>query len=435
VKPLTRLRLQLTAWYAGTFSLILFVLGLLVFTMIARRSAEELDESLVGATRAAERATQIRETEAALGPSHLVDAFSELVIPERQLYLFDSTGTPIVPRDVPKPVLSAAAAAVESGSYDRRFKADPHGPHQRLFQAHAERFQVRGGRQYVVVAVADRIELEDRYASLIAALAGGAAGAVLLVSIGGWFLAWKAIEPIERNLAYVRRFVADAAHELRTPVSVLRSRADVALSRERRPEAYVDALTSVGLEAERMGRIVDDLLTLARADAGEKAVAHQRFYLDDSALDAVSGVRVLAETRGVDLNVREFEEAPVEADPALVRQLLVILLDNAVKFTPTGGRVSLSVRSADGCATVTVEDTGVGISPDELPRIYDRFYRGDDARRRSDGAGLGLSIAKWIADTHGADIELVSTVGQGTRVTVRFPPTTATAPTAATVGV
>jgi signal transduction histidine kinase len=427
VKPLTRLRLQLTAWYAGTFSIILVVLGVLLFTVIARRLAEELDESLIGATKAAERATQIRESEATLGSTHIVDAFSELVIPERQLYLLDSTGTPIVPRDAPEPVRQAAAEAAKQGSDDKHFKLGGDTQHERLFQAHAERFQVRGGRHYVVVAVADRIELEDRYASLIAALAAGAAGGILLVAIGGWFLAWKAIEPIERNIAYVRRFVADAAHELRTPVSVLRSRADVALSRERKPEAYVDALTAVGLEAERMGRIVDDLLTLARVDAGERAIVRQRLYLDDLALDAVSGVRVLAETHGVDLNVREFEEAPVDADPALLRQMLVILLDNAVKFTPTGGSVSLSVRPSEGRAIVTVEDSGVGISPAELPRIYDRFYRGDDARRRSDGAGLGLSIAKWIADTHGAQIDLVSTVGQGTRFTVTFPPVPAAA--------
>ena len=427
MKPLTRLRLQLTAWYAGTFSIILVVLGVLLFTVIARRLAEELDESLIGATKAAERATQIRESEATLGSTHIVDAFSELVIPERQLYLLDSTGTPIVPRDAPEPVRQAAAEAAKQGSDDKHFKLGGDTQHERLFQAHAERFQVRGGRHYVVVAVADRIELEDRYASLIAALAAGAAGGILLVAIGGWFLAWKAIEPIERNIAYVRRFVADAAHELRTPVSVLRSRADVALSRERKPEAYVDALTAVGLEAERMGRIVDDLLTLARVDAGERAIVRQRLYLDDLALDAVSGVRVLAETHGVDLNVREFEEAPVDADPALLRQMLVILLDNAVKFTPTGGSVSLSVRPSEGRAIVTVEDSGVGISPAELPRIYDRFYRGDDARRRSDGAGLGLSIAKWIADTHGAQIDLVSTVGQGTRFTVTFPPVPAAA--------
>jgi signal transduction histidine kinase len=421
VKPLTRLRLQLTAWYAGTFSLILVVLGVLLFTVIARRLAEELDESLIGATKAAEHATQIRESEAALGSAHVVDAFSEIVIPERRVYLFDSTGVPMVPRDVPAPVHAAAVRAAENGADDHHFKVDSDQQHEKNFQEHAERFATRGGRHYVVVAVANRIELEDRYASLIAALAGGAAGGILLVAIGGWFLAWKAIEPIEKNLAYVRRFVADAAHELRTPVSVLRSRADVALSRQRSPEAYTDALKAVGLEAERMGRIVDDLLTLARADAGERSIARQRFYLDDLALDAVSGVRVLAETRGVDLTVKEFEEAPVEADQALVRQLLVILLDNAVKFTPPGGHVSLSVQETNAQATVTVEDTGVGIPPAELPRIYDRFYRGDDARRRSDGAGLGLSIAKWIADAHEAEIELDSNLGKGTRVTVRFP--------------
>jgi two-component system, OmpR family, sensor histidine kinase CiaH len=104
-----------------------------------------------------------------------------------------------------------------------------------------------------------------------------------------------------------------------------------------------------------------------------------------------------------------------------VRQLLVILLDNAVKFTSPGGEVTLSVRPEEGRATVTVADTGIGIPAGELPRIFDRFYRGDDARRRSDGAGLGLSIAKWIVDAHGAELAIESEVGQGTRVTVRFP--------------
>jgi signal transduction histidine kinase len=132
-------------------------------------------------------------------------------------------------------------------------------------------------------------------------------------------------------------------------------------------------------------------------------------------------VRVLAERRGVDLDVLEFEESAAVADPMLVRQLLVILLDNAVKFTSPGGRVSLSVRPESGRSTVIVADTGVGIAAGELPRIFDRFYRGDDARRRSDGAGLGLSIAKWITNAHGAELTVDSVVGEGTRVTVRFP--------------
>src|SRR5579862_9816527 len=207
MKPLTRLRLQLTAWYAGTFTLILTVLGAIVFTVIARRLAEELDESLTDATHAAERATQIRETESTLG-SQVADAFSELVIPDHRLFLFDSTGVPIVPRDPPEPARAVASNAAAQGTFDRHYKVDGNTSNERKFQAHGERFQVASGRHYVVVIVANRFEIEDRYATLIGAIILGSFVAVLLVAVGGWFLAWKAIEPIERNLAYMRRFVA-----------------------------------------------------------------------------------------------------------------------------------------------------------------------------------------------------------------------------------
>jgi signal transduction histidine kinase len=422
MRPLTRLRLQLTAWYAGTFSVILFVFGLAVFTIIARKMAEEVDESLHLAVTAIRRAAAIRLSERSMGVrDRVVDALTELNIPERSLYLFDSAGGTIIPDTAHAGVRRVALAAARAGRVEEHFKIDSDAPTERNFEAHAERFRLADGRSYVAVAVADRVELEDRYASLIATFAAAAAVLILLISAVGWFLARKSIEPIERNMALLRQFVADAAHELRTPVSVLRSRADVALQREREPAAYVDVLTAVGLESERMGRIVNDLLMLARADAGERAIVPTSLYVDDVALDAVTSVRVLADRRGVDLDVSEFEESAAVADPNLVRQLLVILLDNAVKFTPPGGRVSLSVRPEAGRATVTVADSGVGIAPGELPRIFDRFYRGDDARRRADGAGLGLSIAKWITDAHGAEITLDSAVGEGTRITVRFP--------------
>jgi signal transduction histidine kinase len=117
-----------------------------------------------------------------------------------------------------------------------------------------------------------------------------------------------------------------------------------------------------------------------------------------------------------------FEEAAVSGDAALLRQLLDAILENAVKFTPAGGRVRVRVSSESGRPTVAVEDTGVGIPADQLPQVFDRFYRGDAARGRSDGAGLGLAIARWIADAHGADIAIGSEAGRGTRVTIRFPP-------------
>jgi len=422
VRPLTRLRLRLTAWYAGTFSLILLALGIALFTTIAHRIDASLIESLRLETAVIERAARIREAEGALADRvGLVDAFDELVIPGRSLYLFDSTGHPIG-RDTAWPAVRAAAARASlAWQDDRHFKIAHDTPAERQFQMHAERFRVASGHTYVAVAVADRVELEDRYAHLIVQFAAGAAAALLAVSIVGWYVAAKAVAPIEQNLALLRRFVADAAHELRTPVAVMRSRAEVALQRERDPAAYVDALGAVGLEAERMGRIVNDLLMLAQADAGERPIVREPVFVDDVAIDAVGSVRVLAERRGVDLEVTEFEEAPALADPVLVRQLLVILLDNAVKFTPSGGRVTLRVRAAAGSATVTITDTGVGIAPAEIARVFDRFYRGADARAHADGAGLGLSIARWIADAHGATLTLAANEGGGTIATVAFP--------------
>ena len=124
------------------------------------------------------------------------------------------------------------------------------------------------------------------------------------------------------------------------------------------------------------------------------------------------------------INVGELDHAEIEGDSTLVRQLVMIFLDNAIKFTPQDGVVNVRVSSADGRATLIVEDSGIGISPDQMPHVFDRFYRGDPARVRSEGAGLGLSIARWIADAHRAEIEIVSTVGQGTRVKVRFPTVT-----------
>jgi signal transduction histidine kinase len=420
-RALRRLRLQLTAWYVGTFAVMLAVRGIALFSVVARQLASDLDASLHAAARAVEQAAQIREVEAVSATGGVVDAVEELTIPGRELYLFDSAGRPLTPPQADAHVIAVAQQAAAAGVANEHFKRTDAAPGVRTLQAHAERFTLKSGKRYVAAAVADRVELEDRYAALIGAFAGAAAAALLLVAVGGWFLAGKATAPMAGTLAHMRRFMADAAHELRTPVAVLRSRADVALQRERDPAAYVAALTAIGAESERMGGIVDDLLMLARADAGERPLVSRRLYLDDVVLEAVAGVRVLAERRGVELEVPEFEEAPVDADPVLLHQLVVILLDNAIKFTPDGGRVSLRAGTGEGRAVVTVADTGAGISAAELPFIFDRFYRGVGARSHGEGAGLGLSIARWIADAHRATIDVTSTPGAGTCVTVRFP--------------
>jgi signal transduction histidine kinase len=414
MRPLARLRLQLTAWYAGTLGLILVLLGAGLFVVIRSQIASQLDHSLEGAARELMRAAGIREVEAVSAKGQVVDAVDELRIPDRVLFLLDSAGGPLKPAAVDPAILAAVRAGPPRRAVHVRDKE------LRLF---AERFTTPGGSSYVAVAVADNAELEDEYAALIAAFAGAAFMAVLLIAGGGYVLVRKSTAPIERTMEYMRRFMADAAHELRTPLTVLRTRAEVTLQREREASEYVAALGAIEREAQRLGGIVEDLLLLARVDAGERPLQRSQVFLDDLVLEVAGGAGVVAERRGVRLEVDRAEETAVQGDPALLRQLISIVLDNAVKFTPSGGQVHVGVAAEEGSPRVVVEDTGPGISAEQLPHIFERFYRGDPARGRSDGAGLGLAIARWIADAHGASIDVESEIGKGTRVAVRFPAT------------
>ncbi len=420
IPPLARLRLQLTAWYVGTFGLILLLLGGGLFLVVRAQISHSLDTSLALATGELMRAARIREVESREARGAVVDAVDELHIPDRSLYLTTADGTPVKPPVADPWIRDAARRAGADGRAD----LERNVPHERRLRLHAERFTVPGPKTYVAVAVADVVELEDQYAALIYAFGAAALAGLFLIAAGGSLLVRKSTAPVEQSLETMRRFMADAAHELRTPIAVVRSQAEVALQRARDAAGYAEALRRVEGEAVRLGATVEDLLTLARADAGQRPVERRRVFLDDLAVDAASAARALAERRGVQLEVGEFEEAVAVGDPALLRQLLMIVLDNAVKFTPTGGRVRVDVSAPGGQSEVVVADTGVGIPAEQLPHIFERFYRGDPSRSRGAGAvgaGLGLAIARWIADTHGARIDVTSEPGRGTRVAIRFP--------------
>jgi signal transduction histidine kinase len=219
----------------------------------------------------------------------------------------------------------------------------------------------------------------------------------------------------------MRRFMADAAHELRTPVAVIRSRVDVALERPRDAAAYETTLTELRAEVERLATLVNDLFTLARADSDGRAFTPVRVQLDEIVLEAVTTAGWIASRRGISLDVSEADEAVIDGDPALLRQLVMILLDNAIKFSHAGGSVEISMRAESGAATIAIQDEGVGIASADVPRVFDRFYRAESARGTTTGAGLGLAIAKWIADVHGARIALEPAPKGGTRVTITFP--------------
>ena len=416
LRPLARLRRQLTFWYAATLSLILLLLGGGLYGVIHSQVAQQLDVSLRGATNELIRAARIREMEAASAQGTVVDAVDELHIPDRALFLLDSAGTPIKPDSASPWIRAAAQRAARIGVVE----AETDAAYDHTLSLHAERFTLGSGQMLVAVAVADQVELTDRYAELIAAFGGAALAAIVLIAAGGYFLVQKATAPAERSMAYTRRFMADAAHELRTPIAVLRTKADVALQEPQTADVYESTLRGMGHEAQRLGRVVDDLLTLARADAGERPVDRKRFFLDDVVLDAAVSIRTLAQAADVTMIVDEFEETPVMGDANLVRELVVVLLDNAVKFTLPGGSVRVSV-TPEPQPTLTIEDTGRGIPADQLPHVFERFYRGDASRPREGGAGLGLSIAQWVADAHGASIQLTSDIDAGTHASVVFP--------------
>jgi signal transduction histidine kinase len=429
IQRLVRLRLRLTIWYVATFGLIILLLGASLFAVIRYQLSQQLDDSLNSATHELVRAARIREVEAAGARGRVIDAVDELNIPDRTLYLLDPQGNPVKPDTAADWIRSAAREAAKAGqiTIEREFHGGREPNAERGLRAeenlrlHALRFTLASGRPLVAVAVANRVELEDRYADLIAAFAAVAFAALVLVAAGGFLLVRKSTAPIERSMIFMRRFMADAAHELRTPITVLRTRAEVALQQPRDAAHYVSALNGVEAEARRLGGIVDSLLDLARADSGERQIQHERFFLDDVAIDAAGTSRVVARQKGVEVTVEEFEEAPVVGDPALTRQLIMILLDNAVKFTDSGGEVRVRVSLHQGVPTFVVQDTGIGIKQEDMSRVFQRFFRGETARSRTDGAGLGLSIARWIAREHGAEISLTSEPGQGTRVVVTFP--------------
>jgi heavy metal sensor kinase len=233
------------------------------------------------------------------------------------------------------------------------------------------------------------------------------------------------LDRLDQSFERQRRFISDASHELRTPVSILCGEAEVALSQaSRSPEEYRESLAVLHHEAQRLARIVEDLFTLTRADAGEYRLAHSDFYLDELVADCVRAARALAQAKNITLSVVAANEMPVRADEDLLRRMILNLLDNAIKYTPEGGNVSVTCNPAPDGYELSVTDSGPGIPVDMQSRIFERFFRVDRARSRSGrdgGAGLGLAIASWIAEAHLGRIDLVRSDATGSTFTVRVP--------------
>ncbi|HZY85016.1 MAG TPA: ATP-binding protein [Gemmataceae bacterium] len=323
------------------------------------------------------------------------------------------------------------------------------------------------GRPELVVRVGSSLaEIDDDVLRLTEMILVAAAVIVVVAPLSGYFLAGRATRPLDTilrttarlrpdrlverlplrgsgdeldrlsatinglldrladHLARQRDFVANAAHELRSPLAAMRTSLEVALEHDRTPEEYRELLADVVEECAGLGKLVNRLLLLAEGDAGLLQASGGSARLDRLAARAADMFRGTAEQRGVELDVKAPEPAPVLGNDAHLRQVVHNLIDNALKFTPAGGRVTVEVGRRGGQAMLRVSDTGAGIAPEDLPHVFERFYRADKARSRElpgGGTGLGLSICHAVVTAYGGHIGVESKLGQGTAVTAVLP--------------
>jgi signal transduction histidine kinase len=483
--PSTRVRL--TSWYAALLVLVLFALGASIDTLARNRLMADVDHRLqstaedIGSGIERNLASWPFSTEA-VRFEDIVPTLGSFASRGQLIQITSPTGEVVraseyAPREVIVPMSGEPSG--EPKIVSTELAGD---------QARAVHFPVTvtdrdGVRWYIgAVIVGERLTtMHETLASLRQVLLVTSALGIALALAGGWVLAGRALRPVDRVTAAAaaiatgdgtitslgsrllvpptddelsrlsatfnamldrlqasflaqERFVGDASHELRTPLTAIRGNVDVLMrqvrlsSRGLDPTDLTSALDDIRRESDRMRRLLDDLLLLARADAyagndpaGTAPIRRERVRLDEIAADAVRSAGPLAAGQVLELEAPRGVEVP--GDPDRLHQLMMILLDNAIRHTPPGGRIRVAVAATpDGQARIAVRDDGEGIAPEHLPHLFERFYRADGARGRSSGGtGLGLAIAQAICRAHGGDISVTSAPDQGATFLVTLP--------------
>jgi two-component system OmpR family sensor kinase len=467
------IRWRLTFWYSGMLALLLALFAVGSLVVLARVLAARSDHFLQEA-RGAYLAELVVEYEE-LGS---VDAAARAAVRDTRfrdtwVFVFDSTGRLLARGDVPDghgswrhgvfppdSVTATARRLAATAGLEPAFAtiAEEEGGYRALAEG-----TPLAGQRLVVVAVQTRHAVTDTLEQVAAGYLIVIPLLLLVATAGGYVLARRSLAPmaemtrrtraigatnlnerlaahdahdevgqlagvvndllarVETALTNQRRFVADASHELRTPVATVCAEAEVALGAETRPEPeYRESLGVVRDAGRRLSRVVEDLFLLARIDAGHLPVACEPLYLDELVTDAARSLRALAQTRDVRIEVGPAAEAPFVGDEALLERLLINLLDNAIKHSPGNGVVRVRLWPADDSYHLEVSDEGPGVPADARERIFDRFFRLDPSRSRADrtatsGAGLGLAISRWIAGAHGGTLVYGPASGTGDR--------------------
>jgi two-component system, OmpR family, sensor kinase len=457
-------RSRLTFWYTAILALVLVTFSGISYALLARAIRSATDSSL------AATAHEFTGAFSHDAPNRGGDVLLDFRYSDREIMVFNERGQVVAssPSQMSGTKRQQLVALLRAGVTGfRTLTGDHDGDGMRIF---AEVISVIGKR-YTVVVAQSLNEQADRLDSAAHAVFLGIPLALLIAAGGGYLMARKSLAPValmsmkarqigaatlsdrievgnERDeLGYLaatlndllerlqrafesqQRFMADASHELRTPLSIIQGEADVVLSRDdRRAGEYRESIQIMQAAATKLTRIVQNLFLLVRTDAGRYPVRPSRFYLDELLADCVRALRSVAVAKRIQLSCDTPAELLIEADEELIHRLMLNLIDNALKFTPEEGHVTVRALRSASDYQVTVTDTGSGIALKDQPYVFDRFFRGDRARTWRDvgtagssGAGLGLSIAKWIAEVHGGAIRLESSDGGGTTFTVKLP--------------
>lgn len=423
---LRRVRLRLLAWSGGTTLVVLLTLGTLIYALAATSLAASAEDQL--RTRADNMRAGLqfaaRLPIGPIGPG-IVDVASApgIVIGGPTSGTIAVIWGPTVGGVSAGPAISLGGVALPEGEALAQARVgiesvtttELDGTPVRLLSTPV----LRPEGTYVIQVVGDRTtELRTLTTLLAVLLVGGLA--VLAASLAvGWLYADRALVPIRDAMRRQREFAADASHELRTPLAVVRGSVEDLRRNADQPVAEVGhALEDIETEVDRMRAMVDDLLLLARTDSGVVELAMGPVDLAAVALDAADGLLPGAERRGVRIEV-DAEPVPTTGDPARLRQLVTILIDNAVRHAPSGSTVAVGVHPVDGSGSIRVIDRGPGFRPEDLPHVFDRFWRAADAP--PGGTGLGLSIAAWIAERHGGSVTASNAPDGGAVLEVRLP--------------
>ena len=475
---LDSVRVRLTLWYTAVLALVLIVLALITYSIFWRSTLQRTDVNLSELSEAF-LTTLDAETKDQSGADSLKQA-GQVAINEHRFrdhvfVIFDDAGNLVVSsQDVP-PGAAADGGPLSTHSFERFLYASSHS--DRLFgkvrggedgyRAFARHFS-SSGKTYTLVILQSLHAQQEMLEEVTATFAWVIPIAIVLASVGGYFLARKSLGPVvamsshagrigaanlherlavqnerdelgqlaqsfnslldrlSQSFERQQRFMADASHELRTPVAILRGEAEVALSQQARSQKeYRESLEVLQQEATRLTHIVEDLFTLTRADAGQYPLQPRDFYLDELVAECVHAARTLALAKKISLTLEEAFESPIHADESLLRRMILNLLDNAIKYTPQAGRVTVTCNWVGDEYVVSITDTGGGIPAELQPRIFERFFRADKARSRAEndggGAGLGLSISRWIAEAHHGRLELTRSDSIGSTFTAYLP--------------